>query len=52
MISTKELSKKLGIHKNTIYNYVKQGLPVIKLKQKMLFNYDEVIVWLTERSEK
>ena len=51
MISTKELCLKLGIHPNTVRNYIKKGMPVLKLEQKFLFNYDEVINWLKNRNK-
>ena len=51
MISTKELCLKLGIHPNTVRNYIKKGMPVLRLEQKFLFNYDEVINWLKNRNK-
>lgn len=49
MINTNEICERLGIHKNTLYRYIKLGMPRIKLKRLFLFNYDEVIQWLKER---
>lgn len=50
MINLNELSSKLGIHQNTIRNYIKKGLPCIKLERKYLFDYDKVIEWLEARA--
>lgn len=50
MINLKDLSSKLGIHQNTIRNYIKKGLPCIKLERKYLFDYDKVIEWLEARA--
>lgn len=49
MINSKELCEKLGIHKNTLYHYLKLGLPSVKLERKYLFNYEEVIKWLNNK---
>lgn len=46
MIKTKELAKKLGLHVNTIYNYIAKGMPHIKTDKDYLFDYDKVIKWL------
>lgn len=50
MISLRELSSKLGVHQNTIRNYIKKGLPHIQLERKYLFDYDKVIEWLEKRA--
>lgn len=52
MIDSKELCDKLGIHINTLYKYIKKGMPHIKLERKLLFNYDEVINWLKTKDKK
>lgn len=46
MITTQELALKLGFHPNTIRNYVKLGMPCIRTKRKLLFDYDQVVSWL------
>lgn len=48
MIKTKELANKLGVHINTIYNYIKIGMPYIRATKTYLFDYEEVIKWLKE----
>lgn len=49
MITTKELCIKLKIHENTVYNYVKDGMPSIYAGKKHLFDLDKVIKWLEGR---
>lgn len=51
MINSKELCEKLSIHINTLYRYIEKGMPHIKLDKNYLFNYDEVVNWLKERSK-
>lgn len=50
MINTTELAKRLGKHPNTIRNWIKKGLPNIKTEKDFMFDYNEVIQWLKERS--
>jgi len=50
MISSKELSEKLGVHINTIYRYIEKGMPHLKLDKVYLFDYEEVIKWIKERN--
>lgn len=49
MITTKELCDRLKIHENTVYNYVKDGMPNVYVGQKFLFNLNEVLEWLNDR---
>ena len=51
MIDTRELSLRLGVHENTIYTYIKKGMPCVKLDKKYVFNFDEVIQWFKERNK-
>lgn len=46
MIKTKELADKLGVHINTIYNYIKRGMPYIRATRTYFFDYEDVINWL------
>lgn len=48
MIKLKELSSRLGVHENTIRNYIKKGMPCIKLERVYLFDYEKVVKWLEE----
>jgi len=51
VINSKELCEKLSIHINTLYRYIEKGMPHIKLDKNYLFNYEEVLNWLKERSK-
>ena len=49
-ISTTELLKRLQIKKkDTLYKYIKQGMPSIRVGKKYLFIYSEVIEWFRKR---
>lgn len=53
MINTKELSKYLNVHENTIYNLIKRGLPYYKIsKQEFRFELEEVKKWLKQNETK
>jgi predicted DNA-binding transcriptional regulator AlpA len=50
LITTEQLMKKLQIKKReTIYSYIKQGMPNIKLGKSYMFDFDEVIEWFKAR---
>jgi predicted site-specific integrase-resolvase len=46
MISATKFAKKMGVHTNTVYNWVRKGMPCIKTKKIIFINYDEAIEWL------
>lgn len=53
MITTKELSEYLKIHENTIYSYIKRGMPYYKIGPKQFrFELEEVKKWLKEQTDK
>lgn len=53
MITTKELAEYLKIHENTIYNYIKKGMPYYKIGVKdFRFEIEEVKRWLKEQTKK
>jgi excisionase family DNA binding protein len=49
MININELSDKLKVHKNTIYNWNKQGMPHYKRGRVLRFEYEKVQEWLKSR---
>lgn len=50
IIKIKDLSEKLKVTRQTIYNMKKIGLPYIKIgKNDLRFDEDEVLKWLKER---
>ena len=52
MMNAEELSRKLNKHINTIYNWIKKGMPCIKTEKDYLINYDEVIEWLKNNDKR
>ena len=52
LISTKELSEILGVHIQTIYNWVKEGMPRMKMGYNLVrYDLDEVMKWIENRIE-
>jgi len=49
-ITLKKLSVLLSLHPNTIYKLIADGMPNIKIGKNYRFNFEEVDLWLTERS--
>lgn len=49
LISINELSKKLGVHRNTIDRRIKDGLPHYKIGKTLRFDLEEVKKWLRSR---
>ena len=43
---------KRPFHRNTVYRWVKQGMPCRKLPSGLYFPLDEVALWLDERAKK
>ena len=53
MINTEELKEYLKVHENTIYNYIKEGMPYYKIGNRSFrFELDEVKEWLKNRTLK
>lgn len=50
MLNTKELTEYLKIHENTVYNYIKQGLPHYRIGKELRFELEEVKQWLKEKT--
>lgn len=51
-MNAKEFAKKINKHYNTIYKWIKKGMPCIKTDKDYMIDYDEVIEWLKNRKEK
>jgi excisionase family DNA binding protein len=45
------MAKYLKIAEVTLDKWRKEGLPSIKFKRKVLFDKDEVLKWLTQKSQ-
>jgi excisionase family DNA binding protein len=52
MINTKELTEYLKVHENTIYAYIKKGLPHYRIGKELRFELEEVKEWLKNRTNK
>ena len=51
MVTTKELGEYLKIHENTVYCFIKKGMPYYKIGNKNFrFEIDEVKKWLKEQT--
>lgn len=46
-----ELAKILKVSETSIYRYMKQGMPKIKVGHNTRFQIEEVIEWLKERGK-
>lgn len=51
-ITSKEICKKLGASRSTIYKLRQQGMPVIKIGGFIRYPEEEVDKWLLSRSKK
>ena len=50
LLNMNDLSKELKIHNNTIYSWIKKGMPCFRKGRIIRFNLDKVIEWL-EKNE-
>lgn len=51
MINAKEFAKEINKHPNTIYKWIKKGMPCIKTDKDFLIKSEEVFDWLKERNK-
>lgn len=53
LLNINELSKELKVHHNTIFNWIKKGMPCFKRGYVIRFNLEKVLEWLEKtKSEK
>lgn len=53
IFGAKNLAEKLGVSRMTIYAYIKKGMPCHRIsKNKLAFDYEEVIGWIKEPDKK
>jgi len=43
-----ELTDWLGIHRNTVYNWIAKGMPCERFGWQLLFRYKEIRQWVKE----
>ena len=46
MLSVKEAAEKFSVHKNTIYKWIRKGMPHIKVGKVIRIDYQEAKAWL------
>ena len=46
MMNTKESTEYLKIHENTVYTYIKKGMPHYRIGKELRFELEEVKEWL------
>lgn len=49
MMNTRELTEYLKIHENTVFNYVKKGMPYYRIGREYRFEIEEVKEWLKNK---
>jgi len=49
LLTLDELAKYLKVHKNTIHNWLKQGMPCFKKGHIIRFNLDKILEWLEKK---
>ena len=52
LLNKKELAGRLNISVSTVSNLKNRGLPFVKLGKRILFNYDEVLIWAKDKEIK
>jgi len=52
LIDAKELQKRLNISRTTVYELIKEGMPNIRISERILrFDPDTVMSWLESRHQ-
>lgn len=51
-MTTKELAKTLNVTEVTIWRWRKEGMPFLTLKHSIRFEYEKVMKWLQEQSNR
>ena len=52
LIDAKELQKRLNISRTTVYELIKEGMPNIRISERILrFDPDTVMSWLENRHQ-
>lgn len=51
LVGVKELSKRLNVSRPTIFELIKDGMPTIRISERILrFDPDEVMNWLKQKA--
>ncbi len=49
LLNKTELAKRLGISTRTVSNLQDEGMPSVKLRARILFDYEKVSIWIEQR---
>ena len=49
LLNKKELAGRLGVSVRTVNNLQNEGLPSVKLRKRILFDYEKVLNWTEEK---
>lgn len=52
LLNKKQLAQQLGVSARTVSNLQTEGLPVVKLGKRILFDYEEVLTWAKDKEIK
>lgn len=52
LLNQKQLAERLNVSARTISNLQNEGLPTVKLGKRILFNYDDVLIWAKDKEIK
>lgn len=50
IVTTAKLADFMAVHENTIYNWVRLGMPRIKVGNTVRYDLEEVLEWVKERN--
>jgi len=51
LLNATELSKKLGVHRNTVVNWKKKGMPHVTINGRDYFTSSDVTNWINNDEE-
>jgi excisionase family DNA binding protein len=52
LLNQKQLAERLNVSARTISNLQNEGLPTVKLGKRILFDYDDVLIWAKDKEIK
>lgn len=52
LLNKKEIAERLGVSVRTISDLQNEGLPIVRLRKRILFDYKEVLIWAKEKDLK
>ncbi len=52
LLNKKEIAERLNVSVRTISELQNEGLPIVKLRKRILFDYNQVLLWAKEKDIK